>query len=160
MATTKSTGATRRSGEPIADAGQRLFKLVSERWNILILREVAFGTNRFGELQRALCIAPNVLTSKLNALTEAGLLEQRPYRDDKPWYEYHLTKAAIELTPALVIIARLGDASLGAPEGQRREVRHTRCGQVAHSVLTCSACHEELTPTELSYVEKSEATDG
>lgn len=155
MATTKSTAGTRRSSEPIANAGQRLLKLMSERWNILILREASFGTNRFGELQRALCIAPNVLTTKLNALTEAGLLEQRPYRDDKPWYEYHLSQSALELAPALVIIARLGDSGLGASQGQRRDVMHTRCGKVTTPVLTCSACQEPITPTELAYVEQA-----
>ncbi|MEU9545721.1 MULTISPECIES: winged helix-turn-helix transcriptional regulator [Streptomyces] len=71
--------------------GQEFLAAISERWNYQILREVFFGIGRFGELKRALGISANILTARLNSLTELGLLTKRAYRPDKPWYEYELT---------------------------------------------------------------------
>lgn len=87
--------------------GQTFLATISERWNYQILREVFFGTARFGELKRALGISANILTTRLNALTELGLLTRRAYREDKQWFEYELSDAARELVvPAIVAITR------------------------------------------------------
>ena len=87
--------------------GQEFLAAISERWNYQILREVFFGVGRFGELKRALGISANILTARLNNLTELGLLTKHAYRPDKPWYEYRLTDSARELVvPAIAAITR------------------------------------------------------
>jgi DNA-binding HxlR family transcriptional regulator len=93
-----------------------MFAILGERWNYHIFREVFFGTNRFGGLQRALHIAPNVLTNRLNTLVELDLLERHQYRSDKPWYEYRLTEQAQAIVPAWVTIARWAETHLEPPE--------------------------------------------
>ena len=55
---------------PIARSLER----VGEWWSILILRDAFHGMTRFDELQKSLGIAPNMLTRRLGALVEAGLL--------------------------------------------------------------------------------------
>ena len=133
-----------------------MYKAMSERWAVLIIREASFGTNRFGELHRKLGIAPNVLTKRLNSLVDAGLLERRQYRDDKPWYEYHLTEIASELVPAWVMIARLAESRVSGPP---RELVHTSCGEATNPVLTCSACHGPIASNELSYRDRAVEPD-
>jgi DNA-binding HxlR family transcriptional regulator len=92
--------------------GQEFLAAISERWNYQILREVFFGVGRFGELKRALGISANILTARLNSLTELGLLTKHAYRPDKPWYEYQLTDSARELVvPAIVTITRWAEAN-------------------------------------------------
>src|SRR5947209_2065183 len=61
---------------PIARSLER----VGEWWSILILRDALHGLTRFDQFQWSLGIAPNILTRRLNALVEAGLLERRRQR--------------------------------------------------------------------------------
>ncbi|MEO9191384.1 MAG: helix-turn-helix domain-containing protein, partial [Acetobacteraceae bacterium] len=57
---------------PIARSLER----VGEWWSILILRDAFLGATRFEQFQKNLDIAPNMLTRRLNALVESGLLER------------------------------------------------------------------------------------
>jgi DNA-binding HxlR family transcriptional regulator len=139
------------TGRPAEDIdpepGQRMYKAMGERWAMLIMREVTFGTHRFGELQRRLGVAPNVLTKRLNSLVDAGMLERHQYREDKPWFEYHLTRIAAELVPAWVMIARLAETQ---HSDSPRELVHSQCGEPTNPVLTCSACHQSIGAGDLS----------
>src|SRR5215468_1659798 len=64
---------------PIARSLER----VGEWWSILILRDASLGLTRFDEFQESLGIAPNILTRRLKALVEAGLLERRRYSESR-----------------------------------------------------------------------------
>ena len=66
---------------------------VGEWWSILILRDALGGMTRFDEFQKSLGIAPNMLTRRLAALVEAGMLEKRRYSERPPRDEYVLTDA-------------------------------------------------------------------
>jgi hypothetical protein len=74
-------GDARTPGLP---AGQELFALLGERWNNVILRQVFFGVQRFGALQRALGIAPSTLTARLADLVAAGLLKRHRMGHEVP----------------------------------------------------------------------------
>ncbi|WP_194926840.1 winged helix-turn-helix transcriptional regulator [Catenulispora pinisilvae] len=156
-----------KSKPVVFEHGQTFLATISERWNYQILREVFFGTTRFGEIKRALGISANILTTRLNDLTELGLLSKRAYREDKPWYEYQLTDAARELVvPAIVAITRWaeergqavggsdgtdgsGSGSGPAGSGVRRPLLHTSCGNETEPYLACSACHEPIAASNL-----------
>lgn len=130
--------------------GRELFVILGERWNYLIMREVFFGTFRFGQLQRALTIAPNVLTSRLAGLVDLNLLERHQYRSDKPWYEYRLTQDARAVMPGWIAMSRWATAHLGPREGDDlRALRHRTCGQITTPFLTCDACGEQIEPDDL-----------
>ncbi|MBB5156490.1 winged helix-turn-helix transcriptional regulator [Saccharopolyspora phatthalungensis] len=132
--------------------GRELFAILGERWNYGILREVFYGVRRFGALQRALGIAPNILTARLAALVDLGLLVKRQYRPDKPWYEYHLSESARTIMPAWVTIAQWAEAHL--PDGDRtpRGIKHTGCGQITQPLLACSACGEPMDALDVAPV--------
>jgi hypothetical protein len=57
---------------------------VGEWWSILILRDAFRGVTRFDEFSESLGIAPNMLTRRLNALVEAGLLARQRYSEHPP----------------------------------------------------------------------------
>ena len=69
---------------PIARGLER----VGEWWSILILRDAFAGLTRFDEFQKSLGIAPNMLTRRLTALVEAGMLERHRYSEHPPRDEY------------------------------------------------------------------------
>ena len=70
----------------------RSLEHVGEWWSMLILRDAFGGMTRFDEFQQSLGIAPNMLTRRLAALVEAGLLERRRYSERPPRDEYVLTE--------------------------------------------------------------------
>src|ERR1043165_9430391 len=97
---------------PIARGLER----VGEWWSILILRDAFYGLTRFDEFQKSLDIAPNMLTRRLNALVEAGLLERRLYYEKPPRHEYVLTQRGRDFRPVLLAMLAWGNKHF-APEG-------------------------------------------
>jgi len=72
-----------------------------DAWSMLILRDAGLGQTRFDDFQKGLGIAPNILTKRLAALVEAGLLERRRYNERPPRDEYILTEAGRDYLPVL-----------------------------------------------------------
>ena len=85
-------------------------------WSILILRDALYGMTRFDQFAQSLGIAPNMLTRRLRALCEAGLLERRPYQERPTRYEYVLTDKGRDFRPVLWTLFAWGNRHL-APEG-------------------------------------------
>jgi DNA-binding HxlR family transcriptional regulator len=80
--------------------------LVGDTWSVLILRDASRGMTQFDQFRTSLGIAPNILSRRLKALTEAGVLEKRRYSERPPRDEYVLTQAGREFLP---IMAALGE---------------------------------------------------
>ena len=97
---------------PIARSLER----VGEWWSILILRDAIYGMTRFDQFQKNLNIAPNILTRRLAALVEAGMLEKRLYCEKPPRYEYILTPRGRDFRPILLSLQAWGNRHF-APEG-------------------------------------------
>ncbi len=76
--------------------------LISDRWKVLILRDLMGGTKRFGELKKSLgSITQKVLTTNLRAMEESGLLTRKVYAEVPPRVEYTLTETGYSLQPIL-----------------------------------------------------------
>ena len=108
--------------------GQTLER-VGEWWSLLILRECFRGIRRFGDFERRLGIAKNVLSTRLKHLVEAGVLERRASADEPRDIEYRLTAAGKDLLPVLVALAQWGDRWVYQGRSPVRFVnRHTGAG--------------------------------
>jgi DNA-binding HxlR family transcriptional regulator len=97
---------------PIARSLER----VGEWWSILIIRDALHGFTRFDEFQKSLNIAPNMLTRRLSALVDAGLLQRRRYSERPPRYEYILTERGRDFRSVIVAMFAWGNKHF-APEG-------------------------------------------
>jgi len=86
----------------------RSLALVGDAWSMLILRDAHAGLTRFDEFRKSLSIAPTILTRRLAALTEDGLLEKRRYSERPPRDEYILTAAGQDFLPVLFAIGAWG----------------------------------------------------
>lgn len=128
----------------------RTLELVGERWSLLIIREALFaGSTRFTEFQRALGIAPNILTRRLDRFAEAGLMQVRPLSDNHETREYVLTAKGRELQPVLIALTEWGDR-WAAPEGPPILFEHEDCGGGVRLHLRCENCDAEPTPERLT----------
>lgn len=76
--------------------------MLSERWRVLIIRELLDSTKRFGELKKALTgISQKVLTTHLRAMENQGLLTRKVYAEVPPRVEYRLTEKGKSLQTIL-----------------------------------------------------------
>ena len=76
--------------------------LISDKWKVLILRDLMNGTMRFGELKKSIGhVTQKVLTSQLRQMEESGLLSRKVYAEVPPRVEYTLTDLGYSLKPIL-----------------------------------------------------------
>ena len=76
--------------------------LISDRWKVLIIRELLTGTKRFGVLRKSINhISQKVLTANLREMEEDGLLTRKVYAEVPPRVEYTLTDFGYSLKPVL-----------------------------------------------------------
>lgn len=115
---------------PIARSLER----VGEWWSILILRDAFLGATRFEQFQNNLRIAPNMLTRRLNALVESGLLERRRYSERPPRDEYLLTERGRDFRPVLWALLAWGNRHF-APEGPSVVIVDAETGAMADPVM-------------------------
>lgn len=83
--------------------------LISDRWKVLIIRDLLDGTKRFGELKKSVgSISQKVLTTNLRAMEESGLLSRKVYPEVPPRVEYTLTETGYSLKPILDAMSEWG----------------------------------------------------
>src|ERR1700710_668999 len=87
----------------------RSLEHVGEWWSILILRAPFRGITRFDGFRESLGVAPNILTRRLKALVEAGLLERRRYSERPPRDEYLLTPRGRDFRPVTQALMAWGN---------------------------------------------------
>ncbi|ELC7321790.1 helix-turn-helix transcriptional regulator [Stenotrophomonas maltophilia] len=83
--------------------------LLGDRWALLVIRDAFDGITRFGDFQRSLGAARNILSDRLRRLVEAGILQLQPASDGSAYQEYVLTAAGQELFPLLVALRQWGE---------------------------------------------------
>jgi DNA-binding HxlR family transcriptional regulator len=93
----------------------RASRVIGDRWALLILREAFLGIDRFEDFMNRLPISRAALTSRLQLLVAAGVLERRPPSGKRA--HYCLTPAGLALKPAYDAIKIWGEEWLPAPEG-------------------------------------------
>lgn len=79
---------------PVAKAAE----LFCERWNALIIRDLAHGPRRFSDLQRGVpLMSPSLLSSRLKWLIEEDVVTREESGERRP--RYSLTKSGREFVP-------------------------------------------------------------
>ena len=136
----------------------RTLELVGERWSLLILREAFLGTRRFDEFQGRLGIARNVLQSRLERLTEGGIMRRVAYQERPVRYEYRLTHKGVDLWPAIVALMKWGD-QYAAPEGPPTLLQPKECGGEVDDRRRCTRCGAELEAWDVVPVRGPGASD-
>ena len=90
---------------------------MGERWVILLMREAFYGVTRFDGFQRALGIAPNILSARLRKLVQYGIFVRVPTSAHRGRYDYRLTDKGRDFFPAYVALKCWGDRWMAGPKG-------------------------------------------
>jgi DNA-binding HxlR family transcriptional regulator len=96
-------GSARPGGETFCGVAAAA-ALLGDAWTLLIVRDLALGPRRFGELQASAGISVRVLTDRLRTMSAAGLITRRMYAEIPPRVEYELTekgRGAVAVVDAL-----------------------------------------------------------
>jgi DNA-binding HxlR family transcriptional regulator len=123
---------------------------VGEWWSILILRDTLHGMTRFDQFQKSLGIAPNMLTRRLNALVEAGLLERRRYSEHPPRDEYVPTARGRDFRPVLIALFAWGNRHF-APEGHSVLLVDRKTGAAADPIFVDRRSGRAITPDDFCF---------
>lgn len=76
--------------------------MISDKWKVLILRDLLNGTMRFGELRRSVGnVSQKVLTANLRQMERDGLVHREVYPEVPPRVEYSLTETGRTLQPII-----------------------------------------------------------
>ena len=86
----------------------RSLDVIGDWWSLLIIRDAFRGLRRFGQFQKSLGLARNILTTRLRGLVADGILRVEPAADGGPWQDYVLTQKGRELLPVLVALRHWG----------------------------------------------------
>lgn len=132
---------------------RRSLDVLGDGWVLLIIRDVLHGRGRFDVLRESLGISDAVLSRRLRAMVEAGLLERVDYTDGgRTRQGYAATGAAAELLPVLQQLAIWGERHTPTPaDGGHMALIHERCGRETTRGETCSHCGEALVPEQMSW---------
>ncbi|MDQ0711354.1 DNA-binding HxlR family transcriptional regulator [Streptomyces luteogriseus] len=121
----------------------RTLEIVGEKWTILILREVVYGSSRLGDFERVLGCPRNLLAARLRMLVAEGILETETYKEpgSRSRPKYVITPKGMDLVPAVMGLLRWGDRYRADPEGPAVLARHRECGGHVDVQIRCGRGH-------------------
>lgn len=93
----------------------RTLDVVGDGWSLLIVRDGFEGLTRFGEFQKSLGLAKNILSARLRDLVQYGVFKVVPSSDGSPYNAYVLTEKGQGLRSILVALGEWGEKFFPAP---------------------------------------------
>ncbi len=100
----------------------RTAEVISGKWTLLVIRDLAAGSSRFCELERSLeGISPRTLSLRLRALEEQGVVERHTFPEVPPRVEYALTDKGRALVPLIEDMRSYGKRWLSAELSEQAE---------------------------------------
>jgi DNA-binding HxlR family transcriptional regulator len=94
----------------------RSLDVIGDWWSLLIIRDALLGKRRFSEFQKSLGLAKNILTVRLRALVDHGILKTAPASDGSAYQEYLLTPKGRGVFPVLVALRQWSEEFDARPE--------------------------------------------
>ncbi|MEU6199546.1 helix-turn-helix domain-containing protein [Streptomyces sp. NPDC047061] len=130
----------------------RALEVVGERWTLLVMRDAFYGVRRFNDFSAHLGAPRSVLSARLAALVDAGLLERRPDPEHGGRGLYEVTEKGKTLWPPLYALRAWGEASAAGDREPRRTFTHAHCGEPLDPTARCAACDVVPEPQDVMVI--------
>jgi DNA-binding HxlR family transcriptional regulator len=95
----------------------RALDSLGDWWSLLIIRDAFLGIRRFSEFQKNIGLAKNILTVRLRALVDRGILKTVPASDGSTYQDYVLTPKGRGVFPVLVALRQWSEEFSGERDG-------------------------------------------
>jgi DNA-binding HxlR family transcriptional regulator len=127
----------------------RSLDVIGDWWSLLIVRDAFRGLRRFGQFQKSLGLARNILTVRLRGLVADGILKLVPASDGSAYQEYVLTNKGRDLLPVLLALRQWGVTCFpdGGPWGSEAVDRET--GQPVRGLEIRAEDGRTITPVDV-----------
>ncbi|MBB5878453.1 helix-turn-helix domain-containing protein [Xanthomonas sp. 3498] len=122
--------------------------LIGDRWSLLIVRDAFDGVRRFGDFQRSLGMARNILADRLRKLVEAGILETREASDGSAYREYALSAKGEDLFAVVLALRQWGERHLFGHGERHSALIDTRSGKPVARMQPRAADGTRLRPAD------------
>jgi len=130
----------------------RALEVIGERWTLLVMRDAFYGVRRFNDFSAHLDAPRTILSTRLNALVNAGLLERRPDPDHGGRHLYEVTPKGKTLWPPLYALRAWGEAYAADDREPRRVFTHARCGEPLDRTARCATCDVVPEPQDVMVI--------
>ncbi|MCE7010384.1 helix-turn-helix transcriptional regulator [Kibdelosporangium philippinense] len=127
---------------------------LGDGWSLLIIRDAFDGLRRFGEFQKNLGLAKNILSARLHNLVAHGILHTVPASDGSPYQEYVLTEKGRGLFPVLVALRQWSEEHLFEPAETRTRLIDKENRQPVAKVKILSQDGRPLTPEDTTITKR------
>ena len=117
-----------RFGDINCGVGQAL-EAVGDWWSLMIVRDAFGGACRFGDFEKSLGIAKNILTTRLDHLVAHGIFEKLDVGSEGTRFEYRLTDKGEALLPVLVTLREWADEWVFGPGNEPLLMLDRRTGK-------------------------------
>jgi DNA-binding HxlR family transcriptional regulator len=138
----------------------RALEVVGERWTLLIMRDAFYGVRRFSDFLGHLDAPRTVLSTRLSALVNAGMLERRPDPEHRGRHLYELTDKGRTLWPPLYALRTWGEAHASDDREPRRVFTHALCGRPLDPTARCATCDVLPEPQDVMVIPSEPPGDG
>jgi DNA-binding HxlR family transcriptional regulator len=120
-------------------SARQAIDIICDRWTLVLILAFFMGETRFNGLMARTGMASHLLTSRLQALEETGLISRIPYSIHPSRHEYRLTNMGKELFDVLLQMARW-EAKWLEPKIPAFALVHSQCGATLSVEVRCRAC--------------------
>ena len=145
--------AQRKTMQGSACPVARSVDVVGDRWALLIVRDAFDGLRRFGEFQRSLGMAKNILADRLRKLVAEGILATGPSAEGSAYQDYTLTAKGQALCPVIVSLRQWGERNLFAPGEPHSVLKEREGGHLVAPMVVLAKDGRTLAP-DMTVVEK------
>jgi DNA-binding HxlR family transcriptional regulator len=143
--------ARKRFSEMNCGVAQAL-EVLGDWWTLMIVRDAFFGAHRFGEFERSLGIAKNVLSTRLQHLVDHGVFRLVDVGTDGQHFEYHLTEKGEALLPVLTALREWSDEWVFGSGHEPILVKEQRTGRRIPKLRVTNAEGQALSRRDLRAV--------
>jgi DNA-binding HxlR family transcriptional regulator len=128
----------------------RMLGVLGDEWTLLIAQQALLGVTRYGDFASRLQVSHAVLSRRLAAMTNDGLLTRSAYSDRPPRHEYVLTSQGRSLWPVLTSIWEWERRWVPDHAENLPTMHHAGCDAEFAPLITCRACAAVVTEKHLT----------
>jgi DNA-binding HxlR family transcriptional regulator len=128
----------------------RMLGVLGDEWTLLIAQQAMLGATRYGDFTTRLPISHAVLTRRLSAMTDDGLLARLAYQDRPTRYAYQMTSRGRSLWPVLTSIWEWERRWVPEQAHRLPTMHHVACDADFAPLITCRECAEPVMEKDLT----------
>lgn len=128
----------------------RSLDVIGDWWSLLIVRDALNGIRRFKEFEASLGMAKNILSTRLKALVEQGILQTAPASDGSAYREYLPTEKGRKLFPVIIALSQWGTDHLFDLKEPRSRPVDSQNRQPLERIRVLASDGRELGPEDIA----------